>query len=82
MGKRREQFSEAEIVDWFTQMCEGVKFMHERGVTHGHIESNNVYLTDQGVVKIDIPTDACNFHGRVNLKYLAPELLNAGQIER
>ncbi|XP_042302691.1 serine/threonine-protein kinase Nek3 [Sceloporus undulatus] len=45
-------FLEDTILDWFTQMCLGVKYIHDKRVLHRDIKSKNVFLTQHGKVKL------------------------------
>ncbi|XP_027879000.1 serine/threonine-protein kinase Nek5 isoform X1 [Xiphophorus couchianus] len=42
-------FSEAQIVDWFTQICLGLKHIHDRKILHRDIKSQNIFLTSGGM---------------------------------
>jgi NIMA (never in mitosis gene a)-related kinase len=49
---RRQSFSEEQILDWFVQVCLGMKHVHDRKILHRDIKATNVFLTESGVVKI------------------------------
>jgi len=55
-GKQKEQrgkpFAEAQILDWFTQLCLGMKHIHDRKIIHRDLKGANVFLTSKGIVKI------------------------------
>ena len=38
-------FSESKILDWFTQICLGMKHVHDRKILHRDIKCQNVFLT-------------------------------------
>ncbi|XP_014858173.1 PREDICTED: serine/threonine-protein kinase Nek5 isoform X2 [Poecilia mexicana] len=42
-------FSEAQIVDWFIQICLGLKHIHDRKILHRDIKSQNIFLTSGGM---------------------------------
>ncbi|XP_035994803.1 serine/threonine-protein kinase Nek5 isoform X1 [Fundulus heteroclitus] len=42
-------FSEEQIVDWFVQICLGLKHIHDRKVLHRDIKSQNIFLTSGGM---------------------------------
>ncbi|KAL4609074.1 serine/threonine-protein kinase Nek5 [Arapaima gigas] len=42
-------FSEDQIVDWFVQICLGLKHIHDRKVLHRDIKSQNIFLTNNGM---------------------------------
>ncbi|NXN53908.1 NEK3 kinase, partial [Rynchops niger] len=45
-------FPEDTILQWFVQMCLGVKHIHDKRVLHRDIKSKNVFLTQSGKVKL------------------------------
>ncbi|XP_058132739.1 serine/threonine-protein kinase Nek3 isoform X2 [Dasypus novemcinctus] len=45
-------FPEDMILRWFTQMCLGVNHIHKKRVLHRDIKSKNVFLTQNGKVKL------------------------------
>ncbi|XP_067419161.1 serine/threonine-protein kinase Nek3 isoform X2 [Emydura macquarii macquarii] len=50
--QRGKLFPEDTILHWFVQICLGVKHIHERRVLHRDIKSKNVFLTQNGKVKL------------------------------
>lgn len=45
-------FSEAQIMDWFVQICLAMKHIHERKILHRDLKTQNIFLTSKGEVKI------------------------------
>nr|XP_019607738.1 PREDICTED: serine/threonine-protein kinase Nek3 isoform X1 [Rhinolophus sinicus]XP_019607740.1 PREDICTED: serine/threonine-protein kinase Nek3 isoform X1 [Rhinolophus sinicus] len=45
-------FPEDMILNWFTQMCLGVNHIHKKHVLHRDIKSKNIFLTQNGKVKL------------------------------
>lgn len=45
-------FPEHTILNWFTQVCLGVNHIHKKRVLHRDIKSKNVFLTQNGKVKL------------------------------
>ncbi|NWW75840.1 NEK3 kinase, partial [Climacteris rufus] len=45
-------FPENTILHWFVQMCLAVKHIHDKRVLHRDIKSKNVFLTQNGKVKL------------------------------
>ncbi|XP_062432616.1 serine/threonine-protein kinase Nek3 isoform X3 [Rhea pennata] len=50
--QRGKLFSEDTILHWFVQMCLGMKHIHDKRVLHRDIKSKNVFLTQNGKVKL------------------------------
>ncbi|KAM6316704.1 serine/threonine-protein kinase Nek3 [Aegotheles albertisi] len=50
--QRGKLFPEDTILHWFVQMCLGVKHIHDKHVLHRDIKSKNVFLTQNGRVKL------------------------------
>ena len=48
----REQLSIDEIVDIITQIAEGLRKAHEKGIIHRDIKPANIFITKDGVIKI------------------------------
>uniref|UniRef100_A0A3P9AY78 non-specific serine/threonine protein kinase n=1 Tax=Maylandia zebra TaxID=106582 RepID=A0A3P9AY78_9CICH len=40
-------FSEAQILDWFVQICLALKHVHDRKILHRDIKSQNIFLTKE-----------------------------------
>ena len=54
--KRREDnnpFSEDEIFNYFTQICLALKHCHDRNIRYCLIKSGYIYITSQGLCKLD-----------------------------
>lgn len=45
-------FSEKEIMQYFSQVCLALSYMHERRILHRDLKTQNVFLTKDGVVKL------------------------------
>ncbi|XP_015821288.1 serine/threonine-protein kinase Nek5 isoform X2 [Nothobranchius furzeri] len=41
-------FSEDQVVDWFVQICLGLKHIHDRKILHRDIKAQNIFLTSGG----------------------------------
>ncbi|XP_054642551.1 serine/threonine-protein kinase Nek5-like isoform X3 [Dunckerocampus dactyliophorus] len=41
-------FAEQQVLDWFVQICLGLKHIHDRKILHRDIKSQNIFLTEQG----------------------------------
>ncbi|KAM6934584.1 serine/threonine-protein kinase Nek5 [Xenentodon cancila] len=47
--QRGVPFAEEQIVDWFIQICLGLKHIHDRKVLHRDIKAQNIFLTNGGM---------------------------------
>eukprot|EP00347_Sterkiella_histriomuscorum_P017105 403350648 len=50
--QRGRMFSESQILEWFTQICLGLKHIHDRKILHRDLKGQNIFLTKSGIVKI------------------------------
>ncbi len=79
--------NQAQRIDLFLQLCQGIAYAHEKGIIHCDIKPNNVLVTEvneSAVVKIidfgvsqfqDLKSDEYSISGTPS--YLAPEVLNS-----
>jgi NIMA (never in mitosis gene a)-related kinase 1/4/5 len=55
-GKIKERsgrlFNEDQIIDWFVQICLGIKHVHDRKILHRDLKSQNIFLTRTGRIKL------------------------------
>ncbi|XP_078258991.1 serine/threonine-protein kinase Nek5 isoform X2 [Rhinoraja longicauda] len=42
------RFEEEQILDWFVQICLGLKYIHDRKVLHRDIKAQNIFLCNNG----------------------------------
>jgi NIMA (never in mitosis gene a)-related kinase len=40
------------VLEWFTQICLGLKHIHDRKILHRDLKGQNIFLTSKGIVKI------------------------------
>ena len=49
---KNNNFSESEILDYFTQICLAIKHIHEKKIIHRDLKSGNIFLMKTGSVKL------------------------------
>ncbi|KAK2912928.1 serine/threonine-protein kinase Nek3 [Channa argus] len=63
LGKIRQQkaaqFCLDDILKWFAQMCAGAKHIHDKRILHRDLKSKNIFLTDNGTIKLGDFGSAC-----------------------
>ncbi|XP_028320352.1 serine/threonine-protein kinase Nek3 isoform X2 [Gouania willdenowi] len=52
-------FTLDDILRWFTQMCAGAMYIHDMRVLHRDLKSKNIFLTDNGTIKLGDFGSAC-----------------------
>ncbi|KAM4742599.1 serine/threonine-protein kinase Nek3 [Anableps anableps] len=57
--QKSSQFTVENILKWFAQMCAGAKHIHDKRVLHRDLKSKNIFLTDDGSVKLGDFGSAC-----------------------
>lgn len=45
-------FHENQILDWFTQICLGLKHVHDRKILHRDLKCQNIFLTKSNIIKL------------------------------
>ena len=50
--RKKEPFTESEILDYFTQICLALKHCHEKKIIHRDLKSGNIFLMKSGLVKL------------------------------
>ncbi|XP_034405060.1 serine/threonine-protein kinase Nek3 isoform X2 [Cyclopterus lumpus] len=53
------QFCVDDILRWFAQMCAAALHIHDRQVLHRDLKSKNIFLTDNGTIKLGDFGSAC-----------------------
>ncbi|XP_058490875.1 serine/threonine-protein kinase Nek3 [Solea solea] len=80
--QKTAQFCVDDILRWFSQMCAGAKHIHDKRVLHRDLKSKNIFLTDDGTIKLGDFGSACVLnsskafaHSYVGTPYyVAPEI--------
>lgn len=49
---QKQDFEENRILDWFTQICLGMKHCHDKKTLHRDLKCQNLFLTKNHMVKI------------------------------
>lgn len=49
-GQRGKHFQESQVLDWFTQVCLGMKHIHDRKIIHRDLKGQNLFLTSKGII--------------------------------
>ena len=50
--KRGMLLSEEIVLDWFVQLCLGLKHVHDRKIVHRDIKTQNVFVSTGGLLKL------------------------------
>ena len=45
-------FEENQILDWFIEICEAVRYIHEKNIIHRDLQPNNILLTKNNQIKL------------------------------
>ena len=80
---KNQYFEEKEIIEWFIEICEGVKYIHENKIIHRDLKPLNIFLTKNNKIKIGdfgIAT-LLNYKSKAKTMigtqiYLSPEIMN------
>lgn len=51
-SRRGVLFSESEVLHYFAQVCLAIAHLHERRILHRDLKTHNIFLTQDGVVKL------------------------------
>ncbi|XP_068581035.1 serine/threonine-protein kinase Nek3 [Cebidichthys violaceus] len=57
--QKTTQFCVDDILRWFAQMCAAALHIHDRRVLHRDLKSKNIFLTDNGTIKLGDFGSAC-----------------------
>ena len=50
--KKNKCFEEKEIIEWFIEICEGIKYIHQNKIIHRDLKPSNIFLTKNNIIKI------------------------------
>lgn len=57
--QKTAQFPVDDILRWFAQMCAAANHVHDKRVLHRDLKSKNIFLTDNGTIKLGDFGSAC-----------------------
>ncbi|KAK3586649.1 hypothetical protein CHS0354_024255, partial [Potamilus streckersoni] len=40
------------VLDWFIQVCQALKYIHDKNILHRDLKAQNVFLTSHGIIKV------------------------------
>ena len=80
---KNNNFTESEILDYFTQICLAIKHIHKKKIIHRDLKSGNIFLMKNGFVKLGDFGIAKGFQKTMDKAktmvgtpyYLSPEIL-------
>ena len=81
---KNNNFTESEILDYFTQICLAIKHIHEKKIIHRDLKSGNIFLMKNGLVKLGDFGIAKRFQKTMDKAktiigtpyYFSPEIIN------
>ena len=74
-----QYFEEKQIIDWFIEICEGIKFIHDKKILYKNLNTENIFLTKDNHIKLgDFGIDKYfnQTKGKIGIgSYLSPEII-------
>ena len=52
ISRKGKKFEEKTIIDWLTQACQALKYIHNKLIIHRDIKPHNIFLTKKGFIKL------------------------------
>ena len=75
----KQYFEEKQIIDWFIEICEGIKFIHDKKILYKNLNPENIFLTKDNHIKLgDFGIDKylSQTKGKIGIgSYLSPEII-------
>jgi len=83
-------FSIKEVVDIFTQICQGMEYAHQQGIIHRDLKPSNILIRKDGLLKIAdfgiaraLGSTITGSHKTLGTPaYMSPEQITGGRIDR
>ena len=50
--KENSHFEEKQLLDWLSQLCVALKYIHSKNILHRNIKPSNIFLMKEGYVKL------------------------------
>ena len=74
-----QYFEEKQIIDWFIEICEGIKFIHDKKILYKNLNTENIFLTKDNHIKLGDFSINKYFNqtkGKIGIgSYLSPEII-------
>ena len=51
-NQKNKYFKEEEIIDWFIEICEGIKYIHSKNIIYRDLKPQNIFLNKNNDIKI------------------------------
>ena len=81
--QKNKPFTEPEILDYFTQICLALQYLHKNKIIHSDLNSSNVFLMKSGIVKLGSLSKGMKNNRAKAVKkmvklpyYLSPEIIS------
>jgi len=48
----KQYFREHEVVEWLTQICEALEYLHSKHILHRDLKPANIFIADGNIIKL------------------------------
>ncbi len=84
--KKKGRFNWKEIVDLAIQVLQGLSYAHERGIVHQDVKPDNLFMQNNGIIKIldfglACPFGSENIEMEGTLQYMSPEQIESYPVD-
>lgn len=52
LQRKKGYFSEERIITWFLDICQAIKYIHDKQILHRDLKPKNIFLTKDEVIKL------------------------------